>query len=168
MRKSQVELQATIETPDGTFLARYSERGLCGLAFPPLPHRKTVSSALPEPAREWHRITSEALGRALRGEEPKRLPPLDLSAGTEFQQQVWQALRKIRCGNTCSYGEVAGRIGRAKAIRAVGGACGANPIPVLVPCHRVLAANKRLGGFSGGLDWKRKLLSREQSWTEEG
>ena len=70
-------------------------------------------------------------------------------------------MRQIRTGQTRSYGEIAKEIGRPKALRAVGGACGANPIPVFVPCHRVLAANQRIGGFSGGLDWKRKLLKRE-------
>ena len=64
-------------------------------------------------------------------------------------------------GQTFSYGEVAKAIGRPKAVRAVGGACGANPIPVLIPCHRVLAAGGKIGGFSGGLDWKRTLLARE-------
>ena len=70
-------------------------------------------------------------------------------------------MRKISMGQTKSYGEIARAIGRPKAVRAVGGACGANPIPVLIPCHRVLAANKKLGGFSGGLDRKRDLLKRE-------
>ena len=65
-------------------------------------------------------------------------------------------------GKTKSYGEVARAIGKPKAVRAVGGACGANPIPVLIPCHRVLAANRKLGGFSGGLNWKRKLLAQER------
>ena len=83
-------------------------------------------------------------------------------AGTEFQKSVWNALRKISFGKTKSYGEIARAIGKPKAVRAVGGACGANPVPVLVPCHRVLAANKKLGGFSGGLDWKRKLLALEK------
>jgi len=68
---------------------------------------------------------------------------------------------KIKFGRTQSYGELAAAIGNPKAVRAVGGACGANPIPVLVPCHRVLAANQKIGGFSSGLEWKRKLLGRE-------
>ena len=70
-------------------------------------------------------------------------------------------MQKISLGKTKSYGEIASAIGNPKAVRAVGGACGANPVPVLVPCHRVLAANKKLGGFGGGLDWKRSLLKRE-------
>ena len=70
-------------------------------------------------------------------------------------------MRKISMGQTKSYGEIARAIGRPKAVRAVGGACGANPIPVLIPCHRVLAANGKIGGFSGGLDRKYDLLARE-------
>jgi len=105
-------------------------------------------------------MTETALKNILAGREPNHLPPLDL-AGTEFQKSVWNALRKISLGKTKSYGEIARAIGRPKAVRAVGGACGANSIPVLIPCHRVLAANKKLGGFSGGLDWKRSLLKRE-------
>lgn len=108
----------------------------------------------------WHRAITAALKAILAGREPKTLPPLDM-AGTAFQKSVWHALRKISLGRTKSYGEIAAAIGRPRAVRAVGGACGANPIPVLVPCHRVLAANQKLGGFSGGLDWKRRLLKRE-------
>jgi O-6-methylguanine DNA methyltransferase len=101
------------------------------------------------------------LKAVLAGRAAKTLPPLDWSGKTEFQKSVWRALRKIRRGQTKSYGEIARAIGKPKAVRAVGGACGANPIPVLVPCHRVLAANGKLGGFSSGLNWKRRLLARE-------
>jgi O-6-methylguanine DNA methyltransferase len=161
-------IELPISTRDGRFVARYSEKGLTGLGFPN-GNRKSrdgriqnnPQSAIHNPQLEnWHRITETALKNILAGRPPKKLPPLDL-AGTEFQKRVWNALRKISIGQTKSYGEIAEAIGKPKAVRAVGGACGANPIPVLVPCHRVLAANKKLGGFSGGLDWKRKLLARE-------
>ena len=102
-----------------------------------------------------------ALKDVLAGKTPGALPPLDLSVGTEFQQGVWHVLLQIAPGRTMSYGEVAAALRKPKAVRAVGGACGSNPIPILVPCHRVLAANRKLGGFSSGLDWKRKLLARE-------
>jgi O-6-methylguanine DNA methyltransferase len=152
-----------ISTTDGEFLARYSKNGLCSLDFPAGSKRATngASDEPPVQIRRWHALTSKALANALAGKTPGPLPPLDLSAGTDFQKQVWQSLRAISCGRTSSYGHIARTIGRPKAVRAVGGACGANPIPVLVPCHRVLAANRRLGGFSGGLDWKRTLLARE-------
>jgi len=86
---------------------------------------------------------------------------LDLAGATPFRRRVWAELRRIPRGATRSYGEVADELGKRRAARAVGGACGANPVPVLIPCHRVLAANGRLGGFSGGLDWKRRLLAIE-------
>ena len=152
-----------VSTADGAFIARYSDRGLTGLSFPSKraggndsPSGKAASSIL-----RWHRATTTAIKQALAGRAVKALPPLDLSGGTEFQRAVWLALKNIRRGQTCSYGEIARQIGKPKAVRAVGGACGANPIPVLIPCHRVLAANRRLGGFSGGLHWKRRLLERE-------
>jgi O-6-methylguanine DNA methyltransferase len=109
---------------------------------------------------KWHRTTETALKKILAGKKSK-LPPLDWTGKTEFQKSVWRQMLKISTGKTKSYGEIAAAIGNPKAVRAVGGACGANPVPVLVPCHRVLAANKKLGGFSGGLDWKRSLLKRE-------
>jgi O-6-methylguanine DNA methyltransferase len=151
-----------ISTRDGQFVARYSEKGLAELNFPVgrASSRADKANGIPTKIRAWHRTTETALNSILTGRKPKNLPPLDL-AGTDFQKSVWNALRKISLGKTKSYGEIARAIGRPKAVRAVGGACGANPVPVLVPCHRVLAANKKLGGFSGGLDWKRKLLATE-------
>lgn len=147
-------------------MAHYSGKGLAGLNFPPrgranLPVGLSAQQNVSTTIRRWHRATVAALKCALAGRAPQVLPPLDLSGGTAFQQRVWNAMRRIACGKTRSYGEIARSIGKPKAVRAVGGACGANPIPVLVPCHRVLAANRKLGGFSGGLDWKRRLLERE-------
>ena len=83
------------------------------------------------------------------------------SAGTDFQRKVWQTLRKIPAGKTWSYNQLAQRIGRPAAIRAVGAANGANPISVVVPCHRVIGANGALTGYGGGLDRKRWLLRHE-------
>ena len=97
----------------------------------------------------------------LVGKAAGKWPPLDWNGKTEFQKSVWREMLKIPAGQTKSYGEIAAAIGEPKAVRAVGGACGANPIPVLVPCHRILAANKKIGGFTGGLERKRKLLLLE-------
>jgi O-6-methylguanine DNA methyltransferase len=116
--------------------------------------------------RQWHATTARAVRLVLSGRAPGELPPLDLTSGTAFQQRVWQALLEIPSGETRSYAQVARAIGQPAATRAVGSACGANPIPVLVPCHRVLAANHKLGGFSAGVDWKRLLLGREKSWSD--
>jgi O-6-methylguanine DNA methyltransferase len=160
MKTNLVELP--ISTRDGKFIAHYSDKGLAELNFPVrrASSRAAKKEIVPAKIRGWHRATEAALKKILAGGEPKKFPPLDL-AGTVFQKSVWNALRKISLGKTKSYGEIAAAIGRPKAVRAVGGACGANPVPVLVPCHRVLAANKKLGGFSGGLDWKRSLLKCE-------
>jgi len=81
--------------------------------------------------------------------------------GTPFQQRVWQELQKIPYGETVSYGELAKRIGQPSAARAVGAANGANPIPIIIPCHRAVGADGSLTGFGGGLPVKRKLLALE-------
>ena len=83
------------------------------------------------------------------------------TAGTAFQREVWAALRQIPAGATESYGQLAARLGRPKAVRAVGLANGANPIGVVVPCHRVIGADKSLTGYGGGLERKRWLLAHE-------
>jgi O-6-methylguanine DNA methyltransferase len=84
-----------------------------------------------------------------------------LMVGTDFQQSVWRIMAKIPRGSVTTYGGIAAHLGKPNAFRAVGGACGANPVPYLVPCHRVIAANGGLGGFSSGLDVKRALLKAE-------
>ncbi|HLO79154.1 MAG TPA: methylated-DNA--[protein]-cysteine S-methyltransferase [Magnetospirillum sp.] len=91
--------------------------------------------------------------------------PLD-PMGTPFQKKVWQALARIPFGTTRSYGDLADELGTAP--RALGGACGRNPLPILIPCHRVLAANRSLGGYSGmdGIDTKRFLLRLEGALTD--
>ena len=160
MKNNLIEL--SISTRDGQFVARYSENGLAELNFP---NAKSCSRAAKQNGisvkiKNWHRLTETALKKILAGKKSK-LPPLDWNGATDFQKSVWRQMLKISPGKTKSYGEIASAIKNSKAVRAVGGACGANPIPVLVPCHRVLAANKKIGGFSGGLDWKRSLLKRE-------
>jgi methylated-DNA-[protein]-cysteine S-methyltransferase len=83
------------------------------------------------------------------------------TAGTPFQREVWQALRKITCGTTISYSELAKRIGRPAAVRAVGLANGSNPVGIVVPCHRVIGSNGSLTGYGGGIERKRWLLQHE-------
>jgi methylated-DNA-[protein]-cysteine S-methyltransferase len=84
-------------------------------------------------------------------------------AGTEFQRTVWRALREIPFGETCSYGELARRIGRPSAVRAVGLANGSNPVAIVVPCHRVIGADGSLTGYGGGMERKRWLLAHERN-----
>lgn len=92
--------------------------------------------------------------------------PLDLSRGTSFQQKVWRTLRGISYGRLRSYQWVALRVGGRQYARAVGNAVGANPMPIVIPCHRIVAQDTSLGGFSGGLPTKRKLLTLEGTLAE--
>ena len=87
--------------------------------------------------------------------------------GTDFQRAVWREIAAIPYGATRTYAEIARAAGRPAAVRAAGTATGANPIPILIPCHRVIAAHGKLGGFSGGLDAKRRLLALEKAATAE-
>ena len=82
-------------------------------------------------------------------------------AGTAFQLECWRALQEIRYGTTWTYAELASHIGRPDAVRAVGSANGANPIPIIIPCHRVIGSNGKLVGFGGGIDTKQRLLELE-------
>ena len=163
MQNPEQSVQQSIPTAHGEFIAHYTTAGLAKLRFPSKSLHPAVATGpgVSPQVRRWHQITVRALQNVLAGEAAGRLPPLDFSAGTNFQRAVWSAMLEIRPGHTLTYGAIARAIGRPNAVRAVGGACGANPIPVLVPCHRVLAANNKLGGFSGGLEWKRTLLERE-------
>jgi len=137
----------------GTFYAAWDEEGISALLFPgarpegPL----TTSSLLSELARQ--------LEDYFQGKRTCFDLPLSLR-GTPFQLSVWQALREIPHGEVVTYGELARRIGRPRAARAVGGAVGANPVPIVIPCHRVVAA-RGLGGYGPGLHWKERLLRLE-------
>lgn len=149
-----------LSTPDGVFTARFTERGLAALDFPGRPGRADPAPAAMVPP-DWVRLTEAALASALAGRPADALPPLDWEGATAFQQRIWGALLRIPAGRTRTYAELAAAAGHPGAVRAAGGACGANPIPVLVPCHRVVRAGGRLGGFSGGAGWKETLLRRE-------
>jgi O-6-methylguanine DNA methyltransferase len=92
----------------------------------------------------------------LRGERTKFAVPLDIQ-GTPFQLQVWQALQEIPYGHTASYADIAASIGNPRACRAVGGANNTNPVPIVIPCHRVIGRNGRLVGYGSGV-WRKRLL----------
>ena len=87
--------------------------------------------------------------------------PIDISAGTEFQKVVWQILLAIPFGALCSYRQIADAVGNPKAARAVGAAVGANPVSILIPCHRVIGSNRGLTGYAGGMQRKMALLTLE-------
>ena len=92
--------------------------------------------------------------------------PLDLSQGTPFQRQVWRTLQRVPYGKLRSYQWIAARVGGRPYARAVGNAVGANPVPIMIPCHRIVAHDGGLGGFSGGLSVKRKLLTLEGTLSQ--
>lgn len=97
----------------------------------------------------------------LRGKRREFSLPI-CPAGTDFQMRVWEELRRIPYGRTITYLQLAERIGNPKAVRAVANACGANPLPIIIPCHRVIASGGKPGGYTGGLDIKINLLDIEK------
>lgn len=105
-------------------------------------------------------LAAKQLGEYFQGSRTRFSLPL-AAAGTEFQNSVWSALEKIPYGELRSYRDIAIAIGNKKAVRAVGAANGRNPIPIVVPCHRVIGSNGKLTGFAGGIDTKRSLLVLE-------
>lgn len=169
-RNDQLPAQAIMETPLGLALLYFSARGLERLAFVTEKDLRegvamgatAETQGLPEGVlNQWHDQIAQALEDFFSG-KPAAADglPLDLR-GTPFQLLVWQELQKIPWGETLSYQELAKRLGRPRAARAVGQACGANPIPILIPCHRVVAADGTLGGYSSGPAHKSWLLRHE-------
>ena len=148
---------APIPTPLGRFLAVVDKGGaLVALDF----DERTSAFRNLEPDERRARKVIEELQRYFAGE--LREFHLALAPeGTPFQQRVWQELRRIPYGETISYQELAKRVGDPKSVRAVGRANGANPIAVVVPCHRVIGADGSLTGYAGGLERKRALLALE-------
>ena len=151
----------SFKTPIGRLVLAADERGLRHVLF-------ETNRYLPTDRDTWKRDAAavrdarEQLLAYFAGE--RRTFALELQpVGTPFQLKVWQALTEIPFGATCSYGEIARRIGDPKAVRAVGAANGRNPLPIVVPCHRVIGSNGKLCGFTcpQGLAMKEKLLERE-------
>ena len=146
-----VTYQAPLDSPIGTLTLVASDAGL----------RKILWEDQADDAHPVIAAASEQLGEYFRGERETFDLPLDL-VGTDFQKEAWLALASVPYGETTSYGEQAERIGRKGAFRAVGAANGKNPIPIVLPCHRIVGANGALTGFAGGLDIKQRLLALEQ------
>ncbi len=145
-----------IRSPVGVLCVEASDEGVFGLSFADRgPSRAGVSAR----ARAHLEAAEEALASYFAG-QPPRIPVLDLR-GTRFQLAVWSALREIPWGEVRTSGEIAARLGRAGGARAVGAANGENPVAILVPCHRVVQAGGRLGGYAAGAGVKRWLLAHE-------
>jgi methylated-DNA-[protein]-cysteine S-methyltransferase len=146
--------------PAGRVRARVTANGVAAIALPAQGEKiGAVAAVVSSPVAER---LAKALDNYFAGRrEGFRHLPLDIETGTPFQRRVWLAARDIPWGSTSTYGELARVVGCGSA-RAVGQALGANPVPIIVPCHRILAPNGGLGGFSCGLDWKRRLLGIEK------
>ncbi len=147
-----------MNTPVGKLVILSSKKGLSGIYFG---HRIERSTLPKENPRDKVLNQAEAeLAEYFAGEREVFSVPLD-ARGSAFQREVWRQLSAIPFGETRGYGELAERIGNPKAVRAVGTANGANPISIIVPCHRVIGKDGSLIGFGGGLDIKEKLLRHE-------
>ncbi len=150
----------------GSILVAQSERGVCAILLGDDPEElaRDLQDRFPQAHliggdAEFERLVAKVVGFV----EAPRLGldlPLDVR-GTAFQQRVWQALRQIPTGKTESYADIANRIGAPKSVRAVGQACGANPLAVAIPCHRVVRTDGGLAGYRWGVERKRTLLERE-------
>ncbi len=159
-------------TPAGRLLVATSERGLCAIELGAIGDEQLSLARLADFARRrlvGPELRADAgavreaclqLEEYFAGQRRRFELPLDL-VGSPFAKSVWRELQGVPFGETVSYGELARRLGNPGASRAVGRANGANPVPIVVPCHRVLAAGGRLGGFSAGLPMKRRLLALE-------
>ncbi len=153
----------SIKSPVGVILVAQSDNGLKSIRF--------SGSTKPEPPLEHWQYMKTLKGEAIdqlqayfKGTLKDFSLPLDLD-GTLFQLKVWTALQKIPYGQTISYGELARWIGQPKAVRAVGGANGRNPIPLVVPCHRVIGSDGSLTGYGSGLPIKSALLEHEREFS---
>ena len=153
------------ETPIGELLLAGDDDGLAMIGFPQGSMRRD-----PEPDWIYNEkplaSACQQLGEYFSGKRKSFDLPLQFD-GTEFQVSVLNALQDIPYGETVSYGEIARRIGKPKAVRAVGAANGRNPLPIVVPCHRVIGTSGDLTGFGGGLDTKEALLRLEAEHTQD-
>lgn len=149
-----------LETSIGPLLLTLGDAGLQSVLF-----SKTGRAVAPDPSWQEDAAPLQEPIRQLRAYFAGELETFDLALapqGTPFQQKVWGELCLIPYGETISYGELAKRIGNPKASRAVGLANGSNPIPIIIPCHRVIGSNGKLTGYGGGLPIKEKLLALER------
>jgi methylated-DNA-[protein]-cysteine S-methyltransferase len=144
-----------VDTPIGAILIAGDENAIVKIHF---------AGAEPQPDWTHHPAALRDAASQLRAYFTGERQTFDLPLaprGTEFQQSVWTALQQIPYGETTTYSAIAYKIGKPAAVRAVGAANGANPIPIVIPCHRVIGANGSMTGFGGGIDVKRQLLGLE-------
>jgi methylated-DNA-[protein]-cysteine S-methyltransferase len=160
-----------MSSPWGNITLAASPTGLSGVWFENQQHFPETGPWTRDPHHPFLKAAEKLLINFAKGQWHHGLSarqilkdlPLDLQAGTVFQQAVWHALMAIPLGQTCSYGQVAAAIGKPIAVRAVGSAIGRNPISVLIPCHRVLGSQGQMTGYAGGIWRKKALLNLEAS-----
>lgn len=158
---------ASAETSLGLVLAVSSIRGLCSVALgqdresmmAELRARFPMAVVDGEPL-DKSSAAADAIAQMIESPGAEFALPLD-TRGTPFQRAVWDALCQVPAGQTTTYAGIADRIGSPKAVRAVGAACGANRLAVIIPCHRAVASDGKLTGYRWGIEWKRALLERE-------
>jgi O-6-methylguanine DNA methyltransferase len=164
----------TFDTPVGWMVVAESSDGIALVSFlgqnrpseddavsavvKQYPNAEPIPGYGSEPLEEARDCILKSLANRV---SPPRVP-LDLRKGTRFDRNVWSVIESIAFGESMSYGQVAAKIDRAGASRAVGRACGRNPVPIFIPCHRVIAGTGKLGGFSAGLGIKKALLELEK------
>ena len=153
---------AIVPTSYGAMLVAATDKGVCRLSFNE--GCAELQACFPKAALvegdAAFAVLHEQVVRAIEAPEHAAQIPLDVQ-GTPFQEAIWRELQRIPVGQTRTYAQLAAAIGRPKAVRAAGAANGANPVAVLIPCHRVIAAGGGMGGYAYGLEIKRKLLARE-------
>ena len=154
-------VKTTYQSTLGAMTVAATDKGLAGVWFNDQQHRPDYAQWPEQPQHPVLKQAVQQLKQYLAGKRSSFDLPLDLQGGTAFQQSVWQALLAIPAGSTTSYGVIGTRIGKPKAVRAVGAAVGRNPIGIIVPCHRVLGADGSLTGYAGGLQRKQALLNLE-------
>jgi methylated-DNA-[protein]-cysteine S-methyltransferase len=154
-------LYKTMRSPVGQLTLVGSDRGLAAVLWEDDdPSRVRLGDLKEDASHPVLLRAQQQLEQYFAGKRREFTVKLD-PAGTDFQTRVWNALRTIPFGETRSYGQIADQIGSRKAVRAVGAANGANPLSIIVPCHRVIGADGKLTGFAGGLDVKARLLALE-------
>ena len=161
------------DTPLGIALLAATGRGLCALRLCQFSGAEAKRDELrgDYPAAdlrecaETAQLYADALVNFLEARAATFRPPLDLLAGTTFQREVWAELQRVAPGETLSYTELAARVGRPRAVRAVAGACARNHIAIAIPCHRIVSANGSLAGYRWGKEWKRRLLDLEAEFA---
>lgn len=165
MTTADHRVQTIMGSPLGDVRLVASPDGLAGLWFVQRQrHEPSAERLAAWPTVASHPVLDAAkrqLDEYFHGRRQRFDLPIDLGQGTDFQQAAWRALLAIPAGTTTSYGALAARLGKHRAVRAVGAAVGRNPLSIVVPCHRVVGGNGSLTGYAGGLDRKQALLRLE-------